>query len=523
MADVNVNEKQQEITQNLAAGAEEELYEQFDLDTVNDYDVAVASAKKGPFFSLDGKPLMGVNYFHQRIRAVRWDLNRIFPQRASVVHSTMVALLTRENVLLLGPPGTAKSALIRAIAQTFLAEDKYFERLVTKFSTPEELFGPLSLKALDEDRYERVVKGYLPTAYFAFIDEIFKANSSILNAMLTIINEHLYSNGADLIKVPLITMFAASNEMPEEKVLDALFDRFVLRHKVDYLKRPSDFRKMVLAKSIAPTALWNIVPKKKLPLPEFDEDGYPTGKMTSQFKEGWNYPLLDENEEPYMPLVNDVTSKSFVYMNHLLTSAQKYAAKQAVVTDATMDAMMEVRSEMNAAGFEVSDRRWKKCLTLAKANAFINGATNDKGQLETAPEDLALLVDSLWAKAEQRAPIYAILAPITASFQLKVQSAVDDLKMVTQEIETVEKKYLDLSGGRYIKGEHFPGYITETAAHTQTFRTGLKTLTTSVAGAKPRDRALVQDLVNEAIGLRDEINARTARVMESQTIHGGAL
>jgi hypothetical protein len=123
-----------------------------------------------------------------------------------------------------GSPGTAKSALVRAIAQAF--GGSYFERLLTKFSTPEELFGPISLKALEQDRYERVTAGKLPEAEFAFVDEVFKANSAILNSLLTAMNERLFHNDGAPAQMPLVSLFGASNELPEGKELEALFDRF---------------------------------------------------------------------------------------------------------------------------------------------------------------------------------------------------------------------------------------------------------------------------------------------------------
>lgn len=128
------------------------------------------------------------------------------------------------------PPGTAKSELGRRLST--LTNGSYFERLLTRFSVPEELFGPLSLKALEQDRFERKTDGYLPAASIAFLDEIFKANSSILNSLLSILNERLYDNGNARVKVPLLCLVGASNELPESEELDALYDRFLLRAPV---------------------------------------------------------------------------------------------------------------------------------------------------------------------------------------------------------------------------------------------------------------------------------------------------
>lgn len=129
---------------------------------------------------------------HKTITALRAQLLLLFPERQVVIDGALAAVLAGEHVLLLGPPGTAKSALVRSLAQAF--GGTYFERLLTKFSTPEELFGPVSLKGLESDHFTRVTTGMLPEAEFAFVDEVFKANSAILNALLSVVNERLFHN-----------------------------------------------------------------------------------------------------------------------------------------------------------------------------------------------------------------------------------------------------------------------------------------------------------------------------------------
>mmetsp|Transcript_22439 Transcript_22439/g.49028 ORF Transcript_22439/g.49028 Transcript_22439/m.49028 type:complete len:583 (-) Transcript_22439:411-2159(-) len=158
------------------------------------------------------------------------QLSRGLLERDTEVRLLLLAALAGEHLLLLGPPGTAKSELSRRLNK--LVGGTYFERLLTRFSVPEELFGPLSMRGLENDQYVRQVDGYLPTAEVAFVDEIFKANSAILNALLTLLNERLFDNGNQRLPVPLLTVVGASNELPESEELDALYDRFLIRRTV---------------------------------------------------------------------------------------------------------------------------------------------------------------------------------------------------------------------------------------------------------------------------------------------------
>ena len=149
-------------------------------------------------------------------------------ERRRQVRLALLAALAGEHTLLIGPPGTAKSELARRLHLAF-RDALYFERLLTRFSVPEELFGPLSISALEQDRYERQTAGYLPQASIAFIDEVFKANSAILNALLTLLNERKFDNGAGRQDCPLISVIGATNEVPAGEVAEAFFDRFLLR------------------------------------------------------------------------------------------------------------------------------------------------------------------------------------------------------------------------------------------------------------------------------------------------------
>jgi len=162
-------------------------------------------------------------------------LKERFVGRDDVIELIALAIVAGEHLFLHGPPGTAKSALIRQFA--LLINGRYFEYLLTRFSEPNEVFGPIDLIRLREGEVATVTKGMLPESEFVFLDELFNANSAILNSLLSVLNERVYRRGAETHQLPLLSLFAASNHLPEDDALQALFDRFLLRCHVSPLKR----------------------------------------------------------------------------------------------------------------------------------------------------------------------------------------------------------------------------------------------------------------------------------------------
>ena len=362
-----------------------------------------------------------------QIERLKLELNLQFPERRQVIDGVLIAVLCSEHVLLLGPPGTAKSALIRAIAGAFQAS--YFERLLTKFSTPEELFGPISLRALEQDRFARVVTGKLPEAEFAFVDEVFKANSSILNSLLSLMNERIFHNDGSPIRCPLVTLFGASNELPEGKELEAMFDRFLLRFDVDYLLRPASLR-LVLAGS-----------------------------------------------EP--------TVSTQLSMGDLKSAQQEVARVK--VTDDTVDALIAIRDACKAEGIVASDRRWKKSLKAVQATAFMTGA------IETCPEDLSVLIDSLWREPKERSKVARLVGRLADPVSTQATEVLDAARETAQKVSTMQNV-----GDR-------KDFITHAAQALHAFKQQESRLNELAKGAGKRAHGTISDALTEIRSLHAEM------------------
>lgn len=281
----------------------------------------------------------------ERLRQLRDSLLTGLVERDVTIRLALIGTLAGEHLLLIGPPGTAKSHVARRL-HLAVAESSYFERLLTRFSVPEELFGPLSIKGLEDDRYERLTDKYLPTASIAFLDEIFKANSAILNALLTLLNEREFDNGTQRSKVPLVAVIGASNELPEGEELDALFDRFLLRLHVGPVTQEG-FKNLLSLRGDAP--------------PEIP-------------------PHLKLTEEDLRQV--------------------KAAAEQVVVPDDIVALLGALREWCMAESIPVSDRRWRKIVKLLQVSAITNGHDT------VSIWDCWLLQHCLWSKPEDKEKIY---------------------------------------------------------------------------------------------------------------------
>jgi MoxR-like ATPase len=170
----------------------------------------------------------------EKLHVVLTHVKGAFVGKDEIVDLLGISLMARENAFLLGPPGTAKSAIIRLLSQC-IEGGKNFEYLLTRFTEPNEIFGPFDIRKLKEGELVTNTEGMMPEASLVFLDEIFNSNSAILNSLLMALNEKIFRRGRETKKLPTLMFVGASNVLPEDEALQALLDRFLIRIKCDYV------------------------------------------------------------------------------------------------------------------------------------------------------------------------------------------------------------------------------------------------------------------------------------------------
>ncbi len=276
---------------------------------------------------------------------IEWMSQGVY-EKEQIIAIALLCAVAGENLFLLGPPGTAKSMVASRLKMVF-KEGKSFDYLMSRFSTPDEIFGPISISRLkNEDKYERLTSGYLPEADVVFLDEIWKAGPSIQNTLLTVINEHIFHNGGQIMRTPMKVLIAASNELPaKDEGLEALWDRFLMRMVSNCIENDAAFFKMLKSEQTELT-----------PLPE---QYYITQELYDKWQSGSRAVTMSES------VVAAIRS-----LRKLLSKYEK--------------------EDGNQLRYYVSDRRWRKAYRLMQTSAYLNGRT------EINLTDYLLLIHSFW-------------------------------------------------------------------------------------------------------------------------------
>lgn len=288
-------------------------------------------------------------------------------ERTDEIKLMLAAVIAGQHVFLIGPPGTAKSMMIMKMMDCFADGSRLFKKLLSETTEYEEVMGPLSLQALKQDQYRYKTEGYLPDAEFAFLDEIWKCGSALLNGLLTATNEREFHNGNEVVDIPLQTLFCASNELPQDSSLGALYDRMLVRMECPPLLRTAS-KKTLLER--ADGSLGLTAPKT-------------------------------------------------------LTADDIVAARAQVNTigfadDATMEKWLELQQEIKTEMSEtcyVSDRRWMAAYNMLKAVVWLEGAD------EITRDDFIYAEDMLWESPDQKPAISGILG----GYLSKVTNAAQEL------------------------------------------------------------------------------------------------
>jgi MoxR-like ATPase len=289
-----------------------------------------------------------------RLAQIAQQLEARFLGKEEIIRLLTIAVVAGEHAVLIGPPGTAKSALIRTFSK--LLQARYFEYLLTRFTEPNEIFGPVDIAAFREGRYVRRTESMLPDSEIVFLDEVFKSNSAILNALLTLLNERKYTSGGQVLKCPLLSCFGASNEVPNDENLTAIFDRFLLRIRSDNL------------------------------------DAY---HFQDLLQKGLMNEVMGMADVPIAPLASarEIADLHRAFAQRMRFSEEFFSQYKGLV--------FQIRAE----GISLSDRRVVKILKLFAAAAFLDG------RAQPDASDFFVL-KHIWNNEDQAAILEAIVAPV---------------------------------------------------------------------------------------------------------------
>ena len=340
-------------------------------------------------------------------RLVEWMSRGVY-EKEQIIAVALLCAIAGENMFLLGPPGTAKSMVASRLKMAF-KDGKSFDYLMSRFSTPDEIFGPISISKLkNEDSYERLTAGYLPQADIVFLDEIWKAGPSIQNTLLTVINEHIFHNGGYVITTPMKILIAASNELPaKDEGLEALWDRFLVRMISNCIEDDTSFFKMM------------------------------KGENNSTF------------EQPESLLITDELYS--LWQKESMTIGIEESVVNAIKSVRIKLKTLEKEDE-NKLRYYISDRRWRKAFRLMQTSAYLNGRT------EINMSDYLLLIHSFWNDVEC---IPNVLKALTTSICDATLSKLKDIESLIRQILSDQQQHhlmpsaLNQEADTFVEYEYF--------------------------------------------------------------------
>lgn len=308
------------------------------------------------------------------------EMNNLFVERDELIKLMELAIVTGTNLLMLGPPGTAKSAITYELCGR-IENANYFQWMLNKTSDPSEILGPFSVKEMENDKFMRITTGKLPEAHIAFMDEVFKSNAPTLNALLTIMNEHIFYNDGKPVNVPLISMFGASNEPPEDESLDAMYDRFIFRMNVQYIHDAANKKRMHSNYVDNRAGLLNMVNKTTITLAE--------------------------------------------------VQALQAAARTVKVPKDIINKFIRLISDLDRQAVHISDRRQNECFKVMQGSAVLAGRNT------VSLDDFKSLVYVLWEKEEHIPLIESSILKMVNPYDDRFKELKENFNQVKTDIESI--------------------------------------------------------------------------------------
>lgn len=322
----------------------------------------------------------------QRTAKLLEALNKDVFEKQEVIALALLSAISGESIFLLGPPGVAKSLIARRLKFAFKGGQS-FEYLMNRFSTPDEIFGPVAISKLKNDEYERVTEGYLPDASIVFLDEIWKASPSIQNSLLTILNEKKYRNGKKELDVNIRGLISASNELPEKgQGLEALWDRFIIRLEVSGVSDKNNFNKMISKN-----------------LTSYEDN------IAEELK------LNDEDYKSWSSKINNIKVPEEVFnVIHVIRASIQNRNN---------------RLEEQENQIYISDRRWRKIIRLLRTSAFLN----ERESVDLM--DCFLIAYCIWSDANEFQIVQDIVAESIKEYGYSMNLNTESIKQEIQEFD----------------------------------------------------------------------------------------